>query len=533
MSEDREVSRKPPRLFRNIISLIGAAIVVASLASILFLFLTELLGARSKPYLGIFTYIIFPAVLIFGLMIVLAGMLIERRRRHRAGSSGVGPYPTIDLNDPRRRRSLMTFIVLMFVFLFASAFGSYRAYEFTDSVVFCGQLCHAVMKPEFVAYQASPHARVKCVECHVGSGAGWYVKSKLSGAYQLYSVTFNKFPRPIPTPVHDLRPAQDTCEQCHWPEKFFGAQLKIFNRYGYDEKNTLSQTRMLINTGGGSASTGRVEGIHWHMNIANEITYISTDDHRQTIPWVRAKDRNGNITDYKVSDFQMSPAEIESAQKRRVDCVECHNRPAHIYLAPDRAVDEALVGGRLDASLPFLKQQAVAALSTSYETTSEAVSGIASSLGDYYARNYPDVYANKRDSVNGAIEELQRIFQTYFFPEMKVDWRTHPNNIGHFSNLGCFRCHDGKHVTDAGKVLKKDCNICHVVLDQTRGETHLAVQKGAFEHPVDVGPLSGFRCTDCHQGAGAFKHPVDLGDISEFKCTDCHSGTKAEGKKIR
>jgi hypothetical protein len=180
-----------------------------------------------------------------------------------------------------------------------------------------------------------------------------------------------------------------------------------------------------------------------------------------------------------------------------------------------------------------LKQQAVAALSTSYETTSEAVSGIASSLGDYYARNYPDVYANKRDSVNGAVEELQRIFQTYFFPEMKVDWRTHPNNIGHFYNLGCFRCHDGKHVNDAGKILKKDCNICHTVLDQTQGETNLPVLKGSFQHPVDVGPLSGFKCTDCHEGAGAFKHPVDLGDISEFKCTDCHSGTKAEGKKGR
>ncbi|MEK6288449.1 MAG: NapC/NirT family cytochrome c [Acidobacteriota bacterium] len=536
MSEDREVSRKPPRLFRNFISLIGATIVAASLASILFLFLTEMLGARSKPYLGIFTYIVFPAVMIFGLVTVLAGMLIERRRRHRAGasgSSGLGTYPHIDLNDPRRRRSLMTFIVLMFVFIFVSAFGSYRAYEFTDSVVFCGQLCHAVMKPEFVAYQASPHARVKCVECHVGPGAGWYVKSKMSGAYQLYSVTFNKFPRPIPTPVHDLRPAQDTCEQCHWPEKFFGAQLKIFNRFGYDEKNTLNQTRMLINTGGGGASSGRVEGIHWHMNIANEITYISTDDQRQTIPWVRAKDHDGNITEYKTPDFQMSAAEIESAQKRRVDCVDCHNRPAHIYLPPDRAVDEALVGGRLDASLPFLKQQAVAALTTNYETTSEAVSGIASSLGDYYARNYPDVYASKRDSVNGAIEELQRIFQTYFFPEMKVDFRTHPNNIGHFYNLGCFRCHDGNHVSDAGKKIRTDCNICHTVLDQTQGETHLAVQKGAFQHPVDVGPLSGFKCTDCHEGAGAFKHPVDLGDISQFKCTDCHSGTKAEGKKIR
>jgi hypothetical protein len=309
--------------------------------------------------------------------------------------------------------------------------------------------------------------------------------------------------------------------------------LKIFNRYGYDEKNTLSQTRMLVNTGGGNAASGKVEGIHWHMNIANEITYISTDEHRQTIPWVRVKDTNGNITEYKTADFQMSPADIEKAQKRRVDCVECHNRPAHVYLPPDRAVDEALLAGRLDASLPFLKQQAVAALTNDYATTDEATSAIGSSLDDYYRRNYPDVYAGKQDSVKNSIAELQRIFQTYFFPEMKVDWRTHPNNIGHFYNLGCFRCHDGKHFSDTGKKIRTDCNICHTVLDQTEGESHLAVQNGAFEHPVDVGALSGFKCTDCHQGAGAFKHPIDLGDISQFKCTDCHTGTKAEAKKTR
>jgi nitrate/TMAO reductase-like tetraheme cytochrome c subunit len=523
---------KRPSLLRNFISLIGVTIVVASLASILFLFLTEMLGPRNKPYLGIFTYIIFPAIMIAGLILMFVGMIIERRRRHRVGSVEA-LYPRIDLNDPRRRRSLMTILVVMFVFLFVSAFGSYRAYEFTDSVTFCGQLCHAVMKPEFVAYQASAHARVKCVECHVGSGASFYVKSKLSGAYQVYAVTFGKFPRPIPTPVHDLRPAQDTCEQCHWPSKFFGAQLKIFNRYGYDEKNTLSQTRMLINTGGGNAASGKVEGIHWHMNIANEITYISTDEHRQTIPWVRVKDSNGNITEYKTADFQMSPGDIENAPKRRVDCVECHNRPAHVYLPPDRAVDEALLAGRLDASLPFLKQQAVAVLTNEYATTDEATSAIGSSLDDYYHRNYPDVYAGKQESIKSSIAELQRIFQTYFFPEMKVDWRTHPNNIGHFYNLGCFRCHDGKHFSDTGKKIRTDCNICHTVLDQTEGESHLAVQKGAFEHPVDVGVLSGFKCTDCHQGAGAFKHPIDLGDISQFKCTDCHTGTKAEAKKNR
>src|SRR6266542_6861237 len=271
MSEAEAAVRKPPTLFRNYISLMGAAIATASLVSV---------------------------VLLFGLAVVLLGMFLERRRRRRLAPSEVAAYPKLDLNDPRARRAFLTFLFLMFIFISASAFGSYQAYEFSDSVSFCGQTCHTVMKPEFVAYRAGAHARVRCVDCHVGPGAGWYVRSKISGAYQMYSVTFNKYPRPITTPVHNLRPAPETCEQCHWPEKFFGAQLKVFNHYGYDEQNTLRQRRLLINVGGGSPTTGLVTGIHWHMNIANEITYVSTDDHRQVIPWVQIKDRQGNVTQY-------------------------------------------------------------------------------------------------------------------------------------------------------------------------------------------------------------------------------------------
>ena len=520
-------SRKPPRLYRNLISLLGMTMVVASITSMLLLFLTELLSSRHKPYLGIFTYIVFPACMLFGLTVTALGMILERRRRHRHGISKTPLYPTIDLNDPRRRRSLLTLTAAVFVFLFVSGFGSYRAYEFTETTTFCGQVCHTVMNPEFVAYQASPHARVNCVECHVGPGAGWYVKSKLSGAYQVYSVLFKKYPRPIRTPVHDLRPAQDTCEQCHWPAKFFGAQLKVFNRFGYDENNTLSQTRMLINTGGGNPASGQVEGIHWHMNIANEITYIAADEQRQVIPWVRIKEANGTVTEYKVSDFKMSRDEIEQAPKRLVDCVDCHNRPSHIYLPPDRAVDDALLSQKIEVSLPYIKQQAVAVLTRNYETTAAALSGIETTIDAFYRTNYPDVYSGRRESVTNAIAELKRIFQTYMFPEMKVDWRTHPNNIGHFYNLGCFRCHDGKHFSEAGKMIRTDCNICHTVLDQSLGEAQVAVRDGGFQHPVGLGALSGFKCTDCHKGTGAFKHPVNLGDISEFNCTDCHSGGQA------
>ena len=516
--------QKVPGLYRNWISFAGTSIAFASLAAIIFLFLAEMTaGAHDNPYTGIFTYILFPSVLAAGLALVVLGMLVERRRRRRLAPGEVPRYPTLDLNDPRRRRSFIAFVAFTFLFVMLSAVGSYRAFEHTESVQFCGQTCHTVMKPEFTAYQASPHARVKCVECHVGPGADWYVRSKISGAYQLYSVAFNKFPRPIKTPVHNLRPAQDTCEQCHWPAKFFGAQLKVFSRYAYDERNTKRETRMLINTGGGDPATGQVAGIHWHMNIANEITYVSKDDQRQEIPWVRVKDPQGRVTEYVAEGSGLSPQQIAAMPQRKMDCVDCHNRPSHIYVPPDRAINDSLDAGRLDPSLPYIKRQAVDALTRDYATTEEAMAGISSTLQNFYRAQYPEVLVAKADSVRAAVAEVQRVYQTYIFPEMKTDWRTHPDNIGHFYDTGCFRCHNGKLKSPAtGLVISSDCNVCHTVLDQSDGGRPIAVENGSFKHFVDLGSHSSKSCVECHRANAPFRHPVNLGDISQFQCAECH-----------
>jgi hypothetical protein len=526
MNDTEPVVLKRPSLLRNYISFVGAAIVLASLASVLLLFFIEITSSGENPYVGILTYIIFPSILIFGLFVVLVGMILERRRRRSVAPEAVALYPKLDLNDAHTRRAVLIFLVVTFFFVSASAFGSYRAFEYTESVAFCGKTCHTVMKPEFMAYQAGAHARVRCVECHVGSGAGWYARSKLSGAYQLYSVTFSKYSRPINTPVHNLRPAPETCEQCHWPEKFFGAQLKVFNRYGYDEQNTLRQRRMLINVGGGSPSSGLVTGIHWHMNIANEITYIATDEHRQVIPWVQAKDRQGNITQYYDRTRPLTAEQIATGTKRKMDCVDCHNRPAHAYLPPDVAVDQAFVSGRLDPSLPYLKRKAVEILSGSYETTPQALSAIDSNLNEFYRTSYKEVYSQKQQAIKSAVTEVQRIFQTYFFPEMKTDWQTHPNNIGHLYFAGCFRCHDGEHVSDSGKVITNNCNVCHTMIYDSAGPPEKNVRTGPFQHPVDLGALEDHKCEFCHKANKPFKHPVNLGDISMFQCVECHPRKK-------
>jgi nitrate/TMAO reductase-like tetraheme cytochrome c subunit len=511
-----------PSLFRNYISYFGLAIVGASVTSFILLLLIEFTSPGENPYTGLITFIAIPTIVVVGLFITVVGLLWERRRRLSMTEAQIAAFPIIDLNNPRRRRSLMIFMGVAFVFLFASAFVSYRAFEYTESVTFCGQTCHSVMNPEYTAYIAGSHARVRCVDCHVGGGAGWYVRSKLSGAYQLYAVTFKTYSKPIGSPVHNLRPAPETCEQCHWPEKFFGAQLKVFNRYGYDEHNTLRERRMLINVGGGSPKAGQVTGIHWHMNIANEITYIASDERHQVIPWVSIKDKAGNVTEYYNKYKPLAPNEIETGNKRRMDCVDCHNRPAHVYQAPDVAVDEAFVAGRMDPALPFLKRQAVEVLSGTYETTEQATKAIETGLNDFYQTKYPELFAEKRDGIKTAVAEVQRIYATYFFPEMKTDWQTHPNNIGHLHTAGCFRCHDGQHVSNTGKTISNDCNICHTQIYDSAGPPEKNLDTGPFKHPLDLGSLSDHKCDYCHRANKPFVHPINLGDISMFQCVACH-----------
>jgi nitrate/TMAO reductase-like tetraheme cytochrome c subunit len=489
------------KLYKNPLSLVGIALALVAFLNILFLFFLDAFSQVSSPYVGILAYMVAPAFLVLGLLMIPIGIVVERRRRYQAGA-GVQKYGSLDLNNPAQRSTVAFVLSFVVVFALMSAVGSYKAYEFTDSVNFCGQLCHSVMHPEFVAYQASPHARVGCVECHVGSGANWYVKSKLSGIRQVYYTALGTYPRPIPTPVHNLRPAADTCEQCHWPKKFWGTQLKVFSHFGNDEQNTPRILRLLIKTGGGDPSLGQgTGGIHWHMNIANKITYFASDEQRQVIPWVRMEDSNGNIIDFMAKDSSPTQDLIDKASKRRMDCIDCHNRPTHIYTPPDLSVDRSIAAGSIDPNLPFVKSQSVEALTVDYKSQDEAKKGIADKLNKFYADKYPQVASAKSDNIRNAIAEVQRIYGITFFPSMKVNWKTHPNNIGHMYYPGCFRCHDGNHVSKDGRVISKDCNSCHTLLDQEEGSAHLAqMQAQSFKHPVDIGDLSAVNCADCHTG---------------------------------
>ena len=486
------------RLFpRNLFGQAGLTLGIVSLGNIVVFTIVDLLAANPNPYIGILAYMVAPGFLVLSLVLIVVGFWLDRRRVAR----GAPTYPRVDLNNPEHRGAIIALGIFLVSFVLISAGGSYKAYEYTDSVQFCGVTCHSVMHPEYTAYQLSSHARVGCVECHVGAGATWYVKSKISGIRQVFAVTFKTFPRPIPTPVHNLRPAPETCEACHWPKKFYGAQLKVFTHYASDEKNTPMQIQMLIRTGGGDPATGAPEGIHWHMNIANKIEYVSADEKHQVIPYIRMQDGQGRVNEYYAKDSTLSKEQIATSQLRRMDCIDCHNRPAHAYLSPEQSVDEAFLSRHLDSSLPYLKQQAVAALSRDFSSTNLALQGIAERVHDYYDKQYPDLAKNKQLEIRNAIGELQSIYQRTTFPEMKVNWQTHPNNIGHFYFSGCFRCHDGQHTSREGKTISKSCDTCHTVLSQQQGAVHTTtVGERSFQHPVELGDLTQVSCTDCHSG---------------------------------
>ena len=444
---------------RNPVSLVGAIFATAGGVLFLIVFLLDLFGQHTNPYMGIVFFLILPAVFVLGLILIPIGAWLDRRRR-RAGLSV--QWPRLDLNDSRHRAWAFFIVVMTLVNIVIVSLAAYSGVHYMDSVEFCGQVCHTVMEPEFAAYQDSPHSRVTCVGCHIGPGAPWFVRSKLSGTRQVFAVTLKTYSRPIPSPVHNLRPARETCEQCHWPEKFHGDKVRVIQDYAEDEKNTESAMTMQIHVGGGNDRLGIATCIHWHMNLANEIEYIATDDKRQVIPWVRLRDRYGNVREYQVDG--VTPEALAKGERRRLDCVDCHNRPSHRFDATaDKAVNRALSMGEIPTTLPFIKREATAALKTTYPTQTAAVDAIAARLREFYRLQYSDVYMGRRQEVERAVSGTQQLYRRNIFPAMNVTWGTYPNNIGHMDFPGCFRCHDDSHKTKDGKTIGQDCALCHSI----------------------------------------------------------------------
>lgn len=488
MSQTTASSSKT-RHFRNWLTFAGAVVALGSFFAFLLLFVIDVSARVSNPYLGILAYVIAPGFLFLGLGMIGLGAWWQRRREKRAGITSRPGLLAVDLSRPADRKKLRWFVVGSVIFLLCTAIGSYQTYHVSESVQFCGQACHGPMKPEFTAYQNSPHARVACVECHVGHGAEAFVKAKLNGVHQLVGVMTGEYDRPIKTPIKNLRPARETCEQCHWPQKFSGNIDRTYNTFLADATNTPYSIRLSLNVGGADPIHGPVGGIHWHVSQDNKIEYIATDDRRQVIPWVRVTNPKGEVTEYRVPKFTN---DISGYEIRLMDCMDCHNRPSHRYRSPNDAVNFAMSIGKINPQLPWVKSNTVALLAQKYTTEIEALNKIEESLRMTYSGT---------PEVDKLVAEVQNIYRQNFFPEMKADWRAYPENIGHKDWPGCFRCHDDRHVVadTKKKIPASGCQSCHTILSQGTGDAlHKIAPDGQdFQHPGD--PVDG-ACNDCHTG---------------------------------
>jgi hypothetical protein len=443
------------RLIRSPLSIAGMVLTTISAVVFLVVFLADLFGMHTNPYIGILFFLILPALFVLGLVMIPLGVWIERRRRAAGRPPSEWRWPQIDLNDPGQRRTAVAIFALTMVNVVIVSLGAYRGVEYMDSVQFCSSACHTVMKPEGTAHQNGPHARVACVACHVGSGATSFAKAKMSGTRQLIALARGSYGKPIGTPVRNMVPARDTCEQCHWPEKLHGDKIKRIVEYADDERNTESVTTLELHVGGGSERLGIANGIHWHMNLANVIEYVATDDKRQVIPYVRLTDRSGAVREYVAAGVEAET--VSRGERRRMDCIDCHNRPAHtMAVSAERAVNEAMARGELPPALPFVHREAVKALKAVYPTEGAAASGIASSMRAFYRAAEPP-------NLEQAVEATQRIYRGNVFPAMNVGFGTYPNNIGHVDSAGCFRCHDDRHTAKDGKTISQDCETCHKI----------------------------------------------------------------------
>ncbi len=493
MIEDQPAISSSSRFnrLRNWLSLAGMVLCVSAAFAFILLFAVDLFATHANPYMGILAYVVAPMFFFMGLALVLGGYFLETRRIRKGVLRKENEFVlNVDLSRKRDRRLMVGFVGGSLGFLMLTAFGSYETYHLMETNSFCGETCHTPMEPEYKAYQHSAHAQVDCVACHIGPGTTAYIRTKLNGVKQMYHQILGDYDRPIQILNPNLRLAQETCQTCHWSQKHFGDVPKTFRHYLADEENTPFTVHMILKVGGSDPVHGPVEGIHSHMNVSNKIEFISLDEHREEIPWVRVTDANGKSTEYRTEKFT---DDISKHSIRTMDCMDCHNRPAHKFLSPNDAVDQAMAMGRIDVSIPWAKANIVKALAAPYSTREEAQQKIEESL----RAEYKD---DKR--VDTLVAEVGKIYATNFFPEMKADWRAHPDHIGHKDNNGCFRCHDGMHMASDGKTSIKgsDCNACHLIVAQGAGEELEKVNRKGFDFFHVDSEYSEPNCAECHNG---------------------------------
>ncbi|MGD0829717.1 MAG: NapC/NirT family cytochrome c [Terracidiphilus sp.] len=472
----REAWVRPALFFgNNPISLAGGAITTASGITMIAYWLVEVFGHfNENPYLGIIFFLLLPGVFVGGLLLIPVGLFLRRKKLQKAGQIPTA-FPRIDLNDRIFRHGIDIVLITTIVNLLVVAIASYRGAAYMDSPQFCGQSCH-VMHPEYTAYKISAHSHVDCVACHIGSGAAAYFSAKVNGTKQLIEVSFHPiagiapkiipdYPTPIESPVQNLRPARVICEGCHTPARFVGEKLLVKSSFADDEKNTETQSVVVLHLGGRD-SLSHLTGIHGvHLG---HIEYVTTDPTRTMIPWVQKRNDDGSVTEFASSTI--AGKGVPAGERRVMDCIDCHNRAAHTFVTAEDALNRAMAEGAVSPDLPWVHKEGLELLKASYASEDDARARIPAALAAFYQAQNPDVLATKSALVKAAGDELVILYSQNVFPYMKVTWGTHPNHIGHMSYPGCFRCHDGDHAAKDGKAITQDCSACHnlLVVDEAK-----------------------------------------------------------------
>lgn len=494
----------PP--FYNWMSVIGALITIFFGTALLFFLTLGIWGARDTGYSGL-TLIPIVAIVLFGLCLVLAGWLRERRRIARGVRSSF--FETITVDPWSVARGVGPWVVgaivagVSFAMLSAGA-GSLAVVEYSESNEFCSDACHSVMAPEAVTWQQSPHSRIHCTECHVAPGAEGFIRAKIGGTRQLVATLTGNVPRPIHTPIDNGVLSEEVCQRCHPVENIQGYHMLV-RRYflgGEDVWNV--RLAMALKVGANHKGLMSGAGIHYHMQLANRIEYKARDAKRQEIAWVRVTSDEGEVTEYERADEPLSEEEQASLETHTMNCLDCHNRVAHPFAPPVDSVNAALDAGELPTDLPYVKQASVRALDGDYETSEAAHAGIEETLRAFYEDEDPDILEDEAEAIATTVERLRGIYQHSIFPEMQADWRTHPNNASHRDFPGCFRCHNDEMVDAEGNAVFSDCSACHTIL---AGEGNAIESVAEFDRGRD------------------FVHPEDFSTLEEYtECWECHTG---------
>ena len=495
-----------PQTFYNPLSLVGAVVFLFNIGLMIFLAVVEMLAKHSRPYADIIIFMVLPLIVFFGLVLIVVGIVRERRRL-KAGGVIESRFPILDFNDPKHRTLVLVFICGFVIMSLLYAFAGFKTYEYTESDTFCGVLCHSsgqgIHRAENLSYSFSPHAKVGCSTCHVGSGVEYFVLYKVRGMRQLFNLLTGRVPKPIPAPVADLRPAQDVCESCHGPKYQFYERLEARQFFLSDTGNTPWKLDLLLKMGTAGLKTDRPPKMHWHSSTTEEIIYDASDPKRIVIPWVQVKRLDGKVRTYRSRGTAMEAKEPGDAAKRRMDCVDCHNRAGHPFHHPSDILNALLSTGLVDPALPDIKTAALKALEGEYRTFDEGKESIGKMITDFYRTRHPSIAESKKVAIDRAIAALQRSYERNYDPLMKVSWKNFPSNRGHRHAPGCFRCHDGNHVSEDGMLLSKDCNLCHVLLEHQvsgeAGDKSATIRQITYPHPVDIGDsYLTMNCSDCH-----------------------------------